>query len=243
MVAKLASLIVKQKSREIMSLISPRVKFSLGVSISIVSMIGAIINLFLLPETESSSIKSECYVKGNLISVTSDLMNELRPTHHVSYVSSVTLAKIASSMLNSGKGGCIYFGVNETRLIKGMKLTREMRDTFRVSIDDNFTAKINPSITHDMYGITFYPVVEAESLVSIPVCANHNLYVIKITLKPRLGLFFLNDDSCYVRIGDSTQLASAQQIREKAAAIEEEICLAEIDRLKNKIAAQVTFVF
>ncbi|KAK3088879.1 hypothetical protein FSP39_024925 [Pinctada imbricata] len=58
----------------------------------------------------------------------SDVSHELRPNKTISKVSAAIVSEHVCGMLNTGKGGVIYFGISTDGFVQGIPLTRDEKD-------------------------------------------------------------------------------------------------------------------
>lgn len=63
----------------------------------------------------------------------------------------------------SGKGGTIYFGIDENHRVFGLELTRDEKDQFRLGVDRLVNGKITPILLHSKYSIKTIPVLDPTS--------------------------------------------------------------------------------
>ena len=65
-----------------------------------------------------------------------------------------------------GEGGTICFGLRKipapiSTRVRGIKASRDQRDSFRMGVDKDVMSNISPTVTATYYDITFVPVVTA----------------------------------------------------------------------------------
>ncbi|XP_013083048.2 uncharacterized protein LOC106068289 isoform X1 [Biomphalaria glabrata] len=63
--------------------------------------------------------------------------------------------------LNTGKGGTVYCGVDDTGIIMGIKLTQYQRDHVVGSLHD-LMSRYTPPVPRDRYSIRFVPVLDSN---------------------------------------------------------------------------------
>lgn len=70
----------------------------------------------------------------------------------------VHVRKLVNGLLNS-HGGVIYFGVDNTSIMTGIRINRKEEDDFRLAVDHTIGAFM-PLVPNDLYRLTFLPLKE-----------------------------------------------------------------------------------
>ena len=104
-----------------------------------------------------------------------------------------------------GEGGTIYFGLRKipapiSTRVRGIKASRDQRDSFRMGVDKDVMGNISPTVTATYYDITFVPVVTATP-TSEEAAVLSDLFVIG-QLHPDLEIFYstVNQSSININI-------------------------------------------
>ncbi|NEZ85928.1 hypothetical protein EXN65_14630 [Clostridium botulinum] len=104
-----------------------------------------------------------------------------------------TILKYCVSFLNT-KGGSLYYGITDTRIVKGVKITLDQMDDIKKLIN-NSLYNITPHISLNYFEVNFISVKnENYSLIK-------NLYVVQIRVaKPNdKDIYFANDKDLFIR--------------------------------------------
>mmetsp|Transcript_20121 Transcript_20121/g.37406 ORF Transcript_20121/g.37406 Transcript_20121/m.37406 type:complete len:313 (-) Transcript_20121:574-1512(-) len=98
-----------------------------------------------------------------------------------------------SAYLNA-EGGTLYYGIENNGIITGVKLTRELRDSFSLALD-NAAHSFHPQLTHDDYKLEFKPVYKQTGA---PLSS---VYVIELTVNPgkRDEIYLTNKNKAYIK--------------------------------------------
>ncbi|XP_062584273.1 uncharacterized protein LOC134246028 [Saccostrea cucullata] len=187
-----------------------------------------------------SSQQKEVFVLGSTVSIQNSPTNELRPNKTIQTISVNTVVQHVCGMLNSGKGGNIYFGLSTTGKVIGMNFTRDDRDEFRLGVDKMMTDRLCPCLLHSCFDVVYIPVVQkpeseddgSQELMNIP-----DLFVGKIVLTPSKGTFYTvtPEEDCYYRFGSRTTALTIQELRHLIILEEEEEFRDKIKKLKAEL--------
>ncbi|KAL4219698.1 hypothetical protein ACF0H5_022268 [Mactra antiquata] len=173
---------------------------------------------------------SKKYYLGDVIDIYDDFIHEIFPEKSWKDIHQLSFAKHVCGMLNCGKGGTIYFGIDEHHVVFGLELTRDMKDQFRLGVDRLFNGKLTPILLHSKYSIELLPVYDPVTHLVIP---DH--YVLEIKIGSSRGVIYTmtGDGSCYYRLGSDTLSLSRQELRNLVVLDEESIYKDEIRRLQK----------
>ncbi|XP_061189416.1 uncharacterized protein LOC133197411 [Saccostrea echinata] len=187
-----------------------------------------------------SSQQKEVFVLDSVVPIQNNSTNELRPNKTIQTISVNTVVQHVCGMLNSGKGGNIYFGLSPTGKVIGMNFTRDDRDEFRIGVDRMMTDRLRPCLLHSCFDVVYTPVVQrleaeddgSQDLTNIP-----DLFVGKIVLTPSKGTFYTvtPEEDCYYRFGSRTTSLSIQELRHLIILEEEEEFRDKINNLKAEL--------
>jgi len=124
-----------------------------------------------------------------------------------------TISRVVCSFLNN-KGGRIYIGVSDDKIVKGIKLTRQQREDLIHTINHRCIASFEPEILDkDFLQILFLPILNSQTSRVIP-----GLFVVKIIVKqgePTLLYSTVKEVlQCYVRRDDQSKILQAKETRE-----------------------------
>ena len=111
------------------------------------------------------------------------------------------------AFLNS-EGGRIYWGVNDQRVVVGVRLTHNERDNIRRVVTERITG-IQPPIAPTSYRIEFHPVEGAPN--------STNQFVVELVV-PRADpsqLYWTSKSEAYVRTDAGKKKLNVQEIREE----------------------------
>jgi predicted HTH transcriptional regulator len=106
-----------------------------------------------------------------------------------------TIAAYATSFLN-GKGGRIYYGISDDRVVKGVKVTPEKNDEINRIIYSNLS-NIQPAVSPDYYEIIYHPVGSEDG------SEINELFVIEISVpitNDQSAVFYVNGTELHVRV-------------------------------------------
>lgn len=137
------------------------------------------------------------FILNKRVDIVEDYEHEYKEVKGSNPVNSVngTIAEYAASFLNS-RGGKIYYGISDDRVVKGVKLTNEIKDKINQTIYSNL-ANISPSISPDHYDIIYHDIYN-ESNERI-----ENLYIIEVGIPSSYNkstIYFVNGNNLYVRV-------------------------------------------
>lgn len=124
-----------------------------------------------------------------------------------------TLAKTINSYMNL-KGGRIYIGIKDDKVIKGIRLTSHQKHNLE-SLVQNLVSHFEPQVKfEDQIKIQYIPVLNSNDKAHIM-----NLYVAKIIVKqgdPRI-LYSIKKEGmeCYLRFEGASKVLSSAETREK----------------------------
>jgi len=124
-----------------------------------------------------------------------------------------TISRVVCSFLNN-RGGRIYIGVSDDKVVKGIKLTRNQREELIQTINYKCILNFEPEIfDKDLVQILFLPIVNSQTSKVIP-----GLFVVKIIVKqgePTLLYSTVKEVlQCYVRRDDQSKILQAKETRE-----------------------------
>ncbi|XP_071536938.1 uncharacterized protein [Panulirus ornatus] len=156
-----------------------------------------------------------------------DLQND--KTHHIILDKSVpnirrnTLLQIILGMLNTGLGGRIYIGLNQSGIIYGVKINQNQRDCFMLGFSTLVTSEIKPMLLPCDSLIQFIPVIHPGTLspmskasaTSTPHSSESDFFVIILTVRPQPGLVYhsRNDpEIIFLREGGVTSIMRGQHL-------------------------------
>ena len=75
-------------------------------------------------------------------------------------VSDMPVKHASSLMLSAtGRGGTIYFGINQYGIVRGVNINRDERDEFRIGVVRIMADNIQPLLSDSQLDITYCPVV------------------------------------------------------------------------------------
>ncbi|CAL1547751.1 unnamed protein product, partial [Lymnaea stagnalis] len=118
---------------------------------------------------------------GEKLPFVADITHEF---HHTYNLSPDVFSRIVCGMLNTGLGGKFYFGVDETGVVTGEKLTKTIRDEIRLGLDQ-IMSNVVPPIFHMQYGVRFVPVVEPQlEMGNEQATESEELFVVVMSFKP-----------------------------------------------------------
>lgn len=193
-------------------------------------------------EVYRNSQQREVFVYDSMVSIQNNSTNELRPNKSVTTISANTVVQHVCGMLNSGKGGNIYFGLSPLGKVVGIKLNRDERDEFRLGVDRMMLDRLSPCLLHSSFDVVYTPVVQKRTVEEdiirdpeeIPDC-----FVTKIVLTPTRGaLHTVNPgEECFYRFGSRTTSLSIQELRHLIILEEEEEFRDRIKVLNTELKA------
>lgn len=193
-------------------------------------------------EVYRSSQQREVFVYDSMVSIQNNSTNELRPNKSVTTISANTVVQHVCGMLNSGKGGNIYFGLSPLGKVVGIKLNRDERDEFRLGVDRMMLDRLSPCLLHSSFDVVYTPVVQKRTVEEdiirdpeeIPDC-----FVTKIVLTPTRGALHTvtPGEECYYRFGSRTTSLSIQELRHLIILEEEEEFRDRIKVLNTELKA------
>ncbi|XP_033727742.1 uncharacterized protein LOC117317062 [Pecten maximus] len=174
------------------------------------------------------------FILGSEVEFENDTTHELRPNKSILKVSSAVITKHVCSLLNSGKGGRIYFGIRST--IHGVELDRDDRDMFRIGVDQMMTDKITPCVLHSMFDVIYTPVVELDEHTDTLVFIKDR-FVAEIVVKPVANsiMYTLTSGECFYRFGPHTSQLTALEMRQLIILEEEELFMEEFKQLSMEL--------
>jgi len=106
-----------------------------------------------------------------------------------------TISEYTASFLN-GRGGRLYFGIANDRVVKGVLINKDKVDEINRTIYSNL-ASIQPPISPNFFDIIYHPVVDKYNK---PI---ENLYIIEIVipLSPdKKTIYFVKGNELHVRV-------------------------------------------
>ncbi|XP_067662364.1 uncharacterized protein [Haliotis asinina] len=175
------------------------------------------------------------YIYGSQVDFDNDLTHEILPTKELSKVSARTVAEVTCGMLNS-RGGTIYFGVSEDRIVRGMKISRNDRDSFRLGVDRMIMDWISPPVLYIQLELVYTPVFMATYR---PAPDDHiqvtDLYIAEIKIPPSRGTLHSVKDRCLYRFGTRTLPLTSKDVRELVVMAEENVYKEEILGWRQKL--------
>ena len=84
-------------------------------------------------------------------------------------------SKYLCGMINTGVGGTLYGGIQDSGLVTGFMMSQYQRDHVIVQLQDVFD-RFDPPVSSDKYNVRFVPIVdEGEEPVSDPVLSDPSL--------------------------------------------------------------------
>lgn len=119
---------------------------------------------------------------------------EIRGKNPVKSISS-TVAEYAASFLN-GKGGRLFYGINNERVVMGVQLSPEIMDEINQIIYSNL-ANIQPAVSPDYYEIIYHHVRSKEG------GEIKNIFVIEVSvpiIKDKSTIHYVNGTELHVRV-------------------------------------------
>lgn len=111
-----------------------------------------------LQERQEAYTKFFRFIFGKKVEMIEDYdyeFKEIRGGNPVNSINS-TISEYAASFLN-GKGGRIYYGISDDRVVKGVIVTPERTDEINRIIYSNLS-NIQPAVSPDYYEIIYHPV-------------------------------------------------------------------------------------
>jgi mRNA-degrading endonuclease toxin of MazEF toxin-antitoxin module len=137
------------------------------------------------------------FVLGTKFDFIEDIDYEFKEVNGPSPRNSVnsTIAIYSASFLNS-KGGRIYYGITDDRIVKGVHLTLDQYDEINKTIYNNI-ANINPALSPDYYHISYHPVYDIDRHKI------ENLIIVEVAVPPSPNentIHFVNGNELYVRV-------------------------------------------
>lgn len=174
------------------------------------------------------------FILGSEVEFENDTTHELRPNKSIFKVSSSVIAKHVCGLLNSGKGGKIYFGISST--VQGVEMNRDDRDEFRIGVDRMMSDKISPCVLHSMFDVIYTPVVEHDEHTNTLI-AIKDRFVAEVAVKPvSHGIMHtLKDGECFYRFGPHTSQLTALEMRQLIILEEEEAFMEEFKQLSMEL--------
>lgn len=106
-----------------------------------------------------------------------------------------TIAEYSTSFLN-GKGGRIFYGITNERVVKGVQVSPEKQDEINQTIYNNL-ANIQPAISPDYYEIIYHPVGTTDG------GEINQLYVIEVSVpinKDKSTIYYAKGTELHVRV-------------------------------------------
>ncbi|XP_071097247.1 uncharacterized protein [Haliotis cracherodii] len=183
---------------------------------------------------EMQDTPDQQYIYGSRVDFCNDVTHEIRPPKELSQVSARAIADVACGMLNS-RGGSIYFGVSEDQIVQGIKIKREVRDSFRLGIDEMMIRQISPPVLYIQFEMIYTPVFKAtyrpppHDYIQVT-----DLYIAELGIRPSRGTLHSTKD-CLYRFGDRTLPLTIKEVRELVVVAEEDVYKEEIFSLRQKL--------
>lgn len=119
-------------------------------------------------------------------------------------------SKYLNAFLNTD-GGTLYLGIEDTGIVKGLRLDRQVRDDVRLVVD-NVMQHSMPSVPPQLYSVEFVPVYHRRAFGGVAV---DQCFVVRIRVKKGSSVYETQDHERWLRRDGSVMRMSMDMVEKR----------------------------